>query len=790
MHAPLALPRVHSRQPLAQVALAAIGGILLADGVRRLLPERDDGTLAWVAAACFLALAALAARWRPGAWTFGALVASGYAALHFFQSDPLPAAVLAHALATPPDHVMRVSGTVLDVPRVTAAPDDAPSAAGGVNRKFLVGLAGIELDGTQRWDSHATVAVEWRDGPAALDPGDGLELVARAANVAPPRNPGEFDYADFLRRRGVRSELKLRGLADGRITHRGGPFQPLTLARGVHDWMQNQLCLDLRDEPEVCALVSTMLLGLRDRPGLGSLEPMFQRTGTLHFFAIDGLKLGLLAFLLLRALNAAGLSRPWAGLCILPLLLGYAMATGLGAASARAVLVAAVLVGGEWLDRPARPMNSLGAAASGLLLFDTNQLFELSFQLSFAVVLAILTLARPIDERLKRRVGLIDGEPDFDDPPPWPRRAGRFLLRQTCGLTAVAVAAWLGSMPLMLLDFHLVSPISPLANVLAFPLAFAVLALGVFSLAGASVSRVWVMWMNNANFLPAKLLLLVVRACDAVPGGSVAVAAPEHWHPFERPVVEMVVLDVGEARAGLVSAGPEDWLIDCARPFDYVSRVRPCLAARAVKRLDGLLLTQDDRDHVGAVAACRDDFSPARVVLPATNPRPGVARDMRLQLIREGMQTLLAHRGEVIPLALDVNARVLYPPEGQSSKGTAADRALALRFEAMGWRVWWLAEGDGAAERWLLQHGGADALDGDVLVTTAPVSEEWLQAVHPRLVVIRPPARRQKKDDPGAPLPTETTMAQTDCGAVTIKVYPDRLEARSFMDGRQIMVRK
>ena len=53
----------------------------------------------------------------------------------------------------------------------------------------------------------------------------------------------------------------------------------------------------------------------------------------------------------------------------------------------------------------------------------------------------------------------------------------------------MAIAAWVGSVPLMLLDFHLVSPVSPVANVVVFPLAFTVLALGVFSLAGAMFSQ-------------------------------------------------------------------------------------------------------------------------------------------------------------------------------------------------------------------------------------------------------------------------------------------------------------
>ncbi len=455
------------------------------------------------------------------------------------------------------------------------------------------------------------------------------------------------------------------------------------------------------------------------------------------------------------------------------------------------MVVAAVIVGGEWIDRPARPLNSLGAAASVLLLLDTNQLFELSFQLSFVVVLSLLTLARPIGEWLWKHVGLAAPEPD-DDPPPWPRRVLGFLWRHTLTLTAVAIAAWVGSVPLMLLRFHLVSPVSPVANVVVFPLAFTVLALGVFSLAGAIFSKTLAVWMNNTNWLAAKGLLMAVRTFDTVPGGSVAVSSPEYWRGFSTPpALEMVVLDVGGSRAGWMRAGGANWLIDCARPFDYDAKVRPCLEARAVRRLDGLLLTQDDLAHTEAAPLCRTDFSPRRIVFPATNPRSREARELRAQVAADGVPTMFARRGDVLPLAFEVSARVLYPPDGTSGAGTAADRALALRFEARGWRVWWIAEGGGAACRWLESHEGTDALDGDVLVTTAPVSPEWLRAVKPRLVIVRPPISRRarKEKEEGAPLPPDQTMVQTDSGAVTMEIYADRIEARGFVDGKRITVR-
>ena len=200
-----------------------------------------------------------------------------------------------------------------------------------------------------------------------------------------------------------------------------------------------------------------------------------------------------------------------------------------------------------------------------LLLLDTNQLFELSFQLSFMVVLSLLTLARPIDGWLWKHVGFEAPAPD-DDPPPWPVRALGFVWRHTLILTSVAIAAWVGSVPLMLLDFHLVSAVSPVANVVVFPLAFTVLALGVFSLAGAVFSK------TLGRLDEQHQLARVEGGCcwrcarfDAVPGGSVAVSSPEHWRGLGTPpALEMVVLDVGGAR-GRVDARGRRGLVDRLR---------------------------------------------------------------------------------------------------------------------------------------------------------------------------------------------------------------------------------
>ena len=811
MSAPAAQPVVHRpRQPLAGLALAAVAGILLAEGARRsLLAARwEENFLAWIADAGFLALAA-AFFVRPRAWTFWPAAVAGFAALHFFQSDPAAPAALARTLALPEAsgrgasvaHVVHVTGRIDGPPR--RLPErDAPATPGGppaASWRFVLAVESLAVDGRAAGGG-ARVAATWRDGPPTLADGDRVELTGLADNLRGPRNPGEFDFATLQARRGIYSEIRVAGRADGRVTGSGDPGWLAALVVRVHDGMERTLRADLHDDPEAAAVVTTMLLGLRDDPGLGELTDLFQRTGTLHYFAVDGLKLGLVGAVLVRVLVLAGCPRSVASVLTLPALGLYALATGLGPASGRALLVAAALLGGRWLDRPARPINGLGAAALVLLCLDTGELFAVGFQLTFFVVVAILLLAPWAARRLERL-----GAPDSFVPRSLfsgPRRAWEWLRRAACELLAVALAAWVGSLPVMALVFGVVSPVSPVANVAAFPLAFAVVGLGVLSLAGAWASAWWVTCLNNANWLVAHALLAVVRAFDAVPGGSVAVADPAAWRWGHAPVVEINVLDLGgRARGAHLRAGEgAHWLIDTGRASNYARSVRPALRAYGAARLGprgGLLLTRADADHLAAAPLAVAELAPGRLVDGLLPERSLPLRDLRRSLEPGRLRETRVRRGDAVDLAPGVRARVLYPPDDPppGAPVTAASRALVLQVcvaddRGGEWRVLLLPDGtEGRAAAWLRANETPEALRSAVLVADAPVSAGFVRAASARLVVVR--SRGGDEDTPAGALllpdvPGVEFIAQDSSGAVNLRVYPDRVEARGFLDGRRV----
>src|SRR5205085_7070183 len=258
----------------------------------------------------------------------------------------------------------------------------------------------------------------------------------------PPRNPGEFDMRSYLACRDVHRMLFVRYPEDGTPIRHGSGNPILRAAQKSRSWMQNALCRGLEDAPEVQNFLSGIVLGLRHQTPEDIEEP-FQQTGTLHLFAVAGLHVGIVAALLWMLATVARLSRKSTAALIIPLLLFYAAVTGLHVSSVRAAVMTSILLGGFFFERKVFVLNSLAAAAFFLLCWNTNELFSTGFQLSFAVVGAIILLADPFAEFLQR----------WSAPDPFlPRSLLRGLRRRIhagfewlCRGTGVSLAAWAGS---------------------------------------------------------------------------------------------------------------------------------------------------------------------------------------------------------------------------------------------------------------------------------------------------------------------------------------------------------
>lgn len=213
------------------------------------------------------------------------------------------------------------------------------------------------------------------------------------------RNPGVSSFTEYLDRKGydatgfVKSPLLIERLDNERV------LLPLAL---LYEWRRRlQTEIDLRFNAETAGVLDAAFLGNRYNLS-NSVAARFREGGTFHVLVISGLHitfLGGLVFLIARR----AIRRVWLRAVLsLAVLWAYSLAVGAESSVVRAALMFSVVLIGHIFSRRATSLNALGAAALFLLVNKPADLFDPSFQLTFASVLAMVLCAWPLVEKLSQ----------------------------------------------------------------------------------------------------------------------------------------------------------------------------------------------------------------------------------------------------------------------------------------------------------------------------------------------------------------------------------------------------
>ena len=288
----------------------------------------------------------------------------------------------------------------------------------------------------------------------ALAPGDRLLV---EACFSPPRslnNLGGFDYARYLKRKGIGATTYVP--ADGwRVVGRAEGFTVMGLAQ---QWQRRLVDVFRRFDfsQENFAVLAALSFGYVDELD-PDLRERYNVTGITHILAVSGMHVGIIYFLLdflLRFLDRSRPLRRLKAVVILLLIWSYAFITGLPPSAFRATLMFSLVAVGRMFGGQASIYNTLSMSAFFMLLVDPNLLFHVGFQLSYAAVVGIVYL-QPRMARL------------------WSPRS--LPARWLWELLTVSVAAQAGTLPLTLYYFQTFPNYFLLTNLVAIPASTLVL---------------------------------------------------------------------------------------------------------------------------------------------------------------------------------------------------------------------------------------------------------------------------------------------------------------------------
>jgi ComEC/Rec2-related protein len=454
--------------------------------------------------------------------------------------------------------------------------------------------------------------------------GDVLSLRGELVRPNAPLNPGEFNYPEYLRHQRIYLLARVWSAAavQRTATNQGHPL--VFWALQIRHAIQPYLIETVEDDPEIKSLISGILFG--DRTGLPPerLEEL-QDTGTLHLLVIDGLKVTLFAGIGWMTSRLLQMPRRWSAALVIPAICLYCSATGLSAASLRAMLMAILAVAGVTIERPTVLLNVLSFAGFSLLLFDPEQLFQLGFQLSFTTVYAIAWFTRPLAEWLHR--------PFAKDP--WIpfqvlngfQRGFERASKHVCELTALSTVCWLATLPFSIFLFHRISITNVPANMLTVPIGSLMLVLGAISICLHPLLHSVSVALNNTNWLLGKLFWFLVASAAHIPGGG--------WNLGWSMAQEQAVVALAAGRSNTVHIHSEtgDYLLNPGSLSKYRRIVEPYLRETGVNRLVRVGALREDRDHVEAFTSLVQRFNCAARWPTAMAPRTyDLGSDFQLNL--------------------------------------------------------------------------------------------------------------------------------------------------------------
>jgi competence protein ComEC len=415
--------------------------------------------------------------------------------------------------------LVALEGRVADLPEVKYFPPQESLYGEEYWRTSFI-LSAQRIRGQETLPASGQVQVFIYDKLEGLRYGDEVRIKGWLASPRPPTNPGEFNYKAALQRKGIYAILSSTRAANLKVLgHRfGNPF-----FRAVYSIRRKaERIIEVTLPEKEGRLLAALLLGRREALSKEAEERLV-RSGVVHFFAVSGLHVGIVAGFFWIILRALGAKRSLAAGVVILVAVFYGSLTGARPSAMRAVVWVVILVLGTALRRPADYLNSLAAASILILLYRPGGLFSPGFQLSFLAVLAIFYLSPLFYAALSRL--LIPSPTPLDltlrDRLLW--RVRSYVIRYL----AVSLAVWAALAPLIARYFNLVTPLVPLLNLVLFPLIWAIL---VFGLLGIGISLIFGQIVGSvALFIPRVSLMAmegILGFAGHIPALYIYLAAP------------------------------------------------------------------------------------------------------------------------------------------------------------------------------------------------------------------------------------------------------------------------
>lgn len=327
--------------------------------------------------------------------------------------------------------------------------------------------------------------------PVELKNGDFIKINLSLVEPRKQLNPGGFSSYKYLKRRGIYS----KGYYKGKLEFIDNLTHPVlnTIIKLKYRFIN---IINITTPYPYNELFKALLLGERNKLP-DKWDQDFTRAGVNHLLAISGLHVGFILLIFIQFFKILHLPETIRNFLITFLMIIYIILSGLRPSVFRAGLLTIAFLWAPFFDRKADIINILGLTAFLNLLINPYQLFAVGFQLTYFVLLMIIL---------------------------WHKILKKYI--SISPLLSISISAQLGSTPIIIYYFNLITPISIVTNIWAIPLVGFIVSVSLIGLVLGLMHPIFTLVIGKILIYPVKILIMGIGLMADIPGSHIEVATP------------------------------------------------------------------------------------------------------------------------------------------------------------------------------------------------------------------------------------------------------------------------
>lgn len=610
-----------------------------------------------------------------------------------------------------------------------------------------------------------------------LSYGDKIIIKGNFEEANTARNEGGFDYKQYLKSKNVYGIISV-DKKDIKLIKKNNVGVIDLLANKVSNSMKIKIEQNLSNETS--KLLSGILIGNKNNLQK-EIQEDFRNSSLSHVLAISGMHVSYIMLGITFVINKMKFNKRVSKIITIFILLFFIILTGKTASVTRACFMSSYIILASLFHKKAHVLASISISLLIILIINPYLILDIGLQLSYGGTIGIV-LIYPILKKLKKKKE--DKSSKF-------KKIIHKIKDKILDIILITISANLVIFPIVLFHYNTISFTFIISNLLISPIIGIIIILGFISVfASYIISPISkVMFLILQTFL--NLLIKIAHFCAELPFSKVYFPTPKIYviiiyyvflifiilarnkiivvKKINKKIIIIFVIiiiilnlilnfipktftiyfiDVGQGDSMLISTPKgKKILIDGGGSRDEESfnigkqTLIPYLLNKGITKLDYILISHFDSDHVGGILSVLEELKVEKVIICEQEENENYRRFKEI-VKNKKIKVYVVKKGDNVKIEENILLNILWPKDEKIKENAINNNSIVAKLNYKNFSILLTGDIEKIAENEILkEYENSNILNANILKVAHHGSKsssinEFLEKVKPQIALI------------------------------------------------------